>query len=156
MIVPQKGHAKLDPEERESLEQLFTSGQASVRKLARARILLKADEGWKDDQIVQALDVGRATVERTRKRFVLEGLEIALNGRPRQRTYERKLDGEAEAHLIALACSDPPEGHARWTLRLLAERLVQLDQVEVDTVSYETVRRVLKKTRSNLGSRNSG
>jgi transposase len=105
---------------------------------------------------VQALDVGRATVERTRKRFVLEGFEIALNGRPRQRTYERKLDGKAEAHLIALACSEPPEGHACWTLRLLAERVVQLEQVEVDTVSYETVRRVLKKVHSSLGSRNSG
>ena len=149
-------HINLTEEEREELVRLTTTGRHAARKVMRARILLKADEGWKDDQIVQALDVGRATVERTRKRFVLEGFEIALNGRPRQRTYERKLDGEAEAHLIALACSDPPEGHARWTLRLLAERLVQLDQVEVDTVSYETVRRVLKKTRSNLGSRNSG
>lgn len=155
--MPKKKYlVKLTPEERETLEQLFTSGQFSVRKLARARILLKADEGWKDEQIVQALDVSRPTVERTRKRFVQEGFEIALNGRPRQRIYEHKLDGKAEAHLTALACGEPPEGYARWTLRLLAERVVQLEQVEVDTVSYETVRRVLKKTRSNLGSRNSG
>ena len=125
-------------------------------KLARARILLKADDGWKDEQIVQAPDVSRPTVERTRKRFVQEGFEVALNGRPRQRIYEHKLDGKAEAHLIALACSEPPEGHARWTLRLLAERFVQLEQVEVDSVSYETVRRVLKKVRSNPGSRNNG
>ena len=124
--------------------------------MARARILLKADDGWKDEQIVQAPDVSRPTVERTRKRFVQEGFEVALNGRPRQRIYEHKLDGKAEAHLIALACSEPPEGHARWTLRLLAERFVQLEQVEVDSVSYETVRRVLKKVRSNPGSRNNG
>jgi len=155
--MPKKKYlVTLTPEERETLEQLFTSGQASVRKLARARVLLKADEGWKDEQIVQALDVSRPTIERTRKRFVLEGFEIALNGRPRQRTYEHKLDGQAEAHLVALACGEPPEGHARWTLRLLAEHVVQLEQVEVDTVSYETVRRMLKKTRSNRGSRNSG
>ena len=155
--MPKKKYlVKLEPEERETLEQLFTSGQASVRKLARARILLKADEGWKDEQIVQALDVSRPTVERTRKRFVQEGFEVALNGRPRQRIYEHKLDGKAEAHLIALACSEPPEGQARWTLRLLAERLVQLEQVEVDTISYETIRRALKKVRSNPGLRNSG
>ena len=122
-----------------------------MRKLARARILLKADEGWKDERIRQALDVSRPTIERTRKRLVQEGFTVALNGRPRQRDYERKLDGQAEAHLIALACSAPPEGYARWTLRLLAERVVQLDQVEVDSVSHETVRRMLKKTRSNLG-----
>ena len=155
--MPKKKYVvHLSPEERETLEQLFASGQASVRKLARARILLKADEGWKDERIRQALDVSRPTIERTRKRLVQEGFTVALNGRPRQRDYERKLDGQAEAHLIALACSAPPEGYARWTLRLLAERVVQLDQVEVDSVSHETVRRVLKKTRSTLGSRSSG
>lgn len=155
--MPRKKHiVKLTPEERDELEQMLSSGEERVRKLTRARILLKADEGWTDGAISQALDVGRATVERIRRRFVEEGLEVALNRRPSTREYERLIDGKAEAHLIALACSAPPEGHKHWTLRMLAEKLVALEQVNIESVSHETVRQVLKKTSSNRGSTSNG
>lgn len=147
---------KLEPEERETLQRMFAAGKESVRKLARARILLKADEGWTDEGISEALDVSVSTIERVRCRFVEEGLEAALNRRAPRREYDRKVDGQVEAHLIALACSEPPDGYDRWTLRLLAERLVQLEQVELDSVSHETVRQVLKKTSSSLGRRSNG
>jgi transposase len=124
------------------LQTLISSGTERARKMTRARILLKADERWKGKDICRALDVGIATVERVRKRFVLEGLTAALNRRRPNRVYSRKLDGEQEARLIALTCSSPPEGHARWSLRLLADRVVQLKIV--DSVSHETVRQVLK------------
>lgn len=144
-----KYHVTLTVEERESLGKLISSGKASARKLTRARILLKADEaedgaGWDDQAISEALEVGLSTIYRVRKRFVEEGLEAALEQRRPRRLYRRKLDGEGEAHLIALACSSPPQGRERWTLRLLADRLVELGYVE--SLSYETVRRVLKKT----------
>jgi transposase len=102
--------------------------------------------GWNDEAIVEALEVGRATVERVRKEFVEEGLEAALERRKPRRQYRRKLDGDGEAHLIALACQEPPEGHRRWTLQLLADRMVQLEYV--DEISYQTVRRTLKKRRT--------
>lgn len=144
-----KYHVTLTVEERESLGKLISSGKASARKLTRARILLKADEaedgaGWDDQAISEALEVGLSTIYRVRKRFVEEGLEAALEQRRPRRLYRRKLDGEGEAHLIALACSSPPQGRERWTLRLLADRLVELGYVE--GLSHETVRRVLKKT----------
>ena len=132
----------LTTEEREMLQSLISSGTERARKLTHARILLKADEGWKDKDICRALDVGIATVERVRKRFVLEGLVAALNQRRSNREYSRKLDGEQEARLIALTCGSPPKGHARWSLRLLADRVVQLKIV--DSVSHETIRQVLK------------
>jgi len=155
--MPRKKHiVKLTPEERDELEQMLSSGEERVRKLTRARILLKADEGWTDGAISQALDVGRATVERIRRRFVEEGLEVALNRRPSTREYERLIDGKAEAHLSALACSAPQEGHKHWTLRMLAEKLVALEQVNIESVSHETVRQVLKKTSSNRGSTSNG
>ena len=132
----------LSGKEREMLQTMISAGTERARKLARARILLKADEGWKDRDICRALDVGSATVERVRKRFVLEGLAAALNRRRPKREYSRKLDGEQEARLIALTCSAPPEGYARWSLRLLADRVVQLKIV--DSVSHETIRQVLK------------
>src|SRR3954468_20370968 len=122
----------LTAEEREGLEALIHKGKAAARKLTRARILLKADASpgqgpaWTDQQIKDALDVGLLTIQRLRQSFVEEGLEIALQPRPRNRRYERKLDGDQEAHLIALACSKAPPGRARWTLRLLAERFVAL------------------------------
>jgi transposase len=147
---------ELSDAEREYLSKLISSGESKARKLTRARILLKADAGCKDKAISEALDVGQATVQRVRKRFAQEGLEAAINRRPPNRTYERILDGRAEAHLIALACSAPPEGHARWSLRLLAERLVALDELDIESISYETVRRTLKKTNLSLGSNNSG
>ena len=140
----------LTAEEREELERLLARGKADVRKLKHAQILLKADQAqgrpaWPDTHIAQALNAGTATVERIRRRFVQEGLAAALSPyRGGTRVYQKKLDGAQEAHLIALACSTPPEGHARWTLRLLARRMVELSYV--DTLSYETVRQTLKKT----------
>jgi len=114
-----------------------------VRKFKRAMILLKADEGLSDPQITAALNVSRPCVERIRKRFVSDGIERALNEDPRP-GQKRKLDGRAEATLIATACTEAPQGHKHWALRLLAGKLVELGVV--DTVSYETVRRALKKT----------
>lgn len=144
----------LTSEERATLRELISSGKAAARKLSHARILLKADSGksgpdWNDSAISKALDVGTATVERVRKRFVEYGLEAALGRRKPKRQYKRRLDGDGEAHLIALACSESPEGSARWTLRLLADRMVALEYV--DKLSYQTVRRVLKKTNLSLG-----
>jgi len=140
--------------ERRILDAMLSRGKAAARKLVHARILLKADAGpggpaWDDKRIAEGLDVGRATVERVRKDFVEEGFDAALERRKPCRQYQRKLDGEGEAHLIALACQKPPEGQARWTLRLLAGRMVQLGYV--DQVSYQTVRRTLKKTNLSLG-----
>jgi transposase len=140
--------------ERQMLQAMLSRGKAAARKLMHARILLKADAnpdgpGWNDDQIAEGLEVGRATVERVRREFVEEGLEAALERRKPRRHYERALDGDGEAHLIALTCQKPPEGRARWTLRLLADRMVQLEYVE--QVSYQTVRRTLKKTNLSLG-----
>lgn len=140
--------------ERQTLQAMLSRGKAAARKLAHARILLKADAcvgepAWSDDAIAHGLEVGRATVERVRKRFVEEGLEAALGRRKPRRQYSRTLDGDGEAHLIALACQKAPEGRSRWTLRLLADRMVALEYVE--QVSYQTVRRTLKKTSLSLG-----
>jgi len=144
----------LTDEERQMLQEMLSRGKAAARKLMHARILLKADAppagpGWNDEAIADALEVGRATVERVRKEFVEEGLDAALERRRPRRVYVRKLDGDGEAHLVALACQKPPEGRSRWTLQLLADRMVQLEYV--DEISYQTVRRTLKKTRSSLG-----
>jgi transposase len=144
----------LTEEERQRLQEMLSRGKTAACKLTHARILLKADAAaggpnWRDDTIAEALDVGRATVERVRKQFVEEGLDAALERRPPRRQYRRKLDGDGEAHLIALACQQPPEGRDRWTLRLLADRMVALEYV--DEISYQTVRRTLKKTRSSPG-----
>lgn len=142
--------------ERDHLKNIVSKGIEKARKLTRARILLKADEKWSDQEISDALDVGIATVGRIRKKYAEEGLDGALNRRQSSRQYESKVDGQAEAHLTALACSAPPEGYSRWTLRLLADKFVQLEQVEVESLSYETVRRVLKKTNSSLGKNSNG
>jgi transposase len=139
--------------EREQLEQVLARGKADVRRLKHAQMLLKADEAaggpaWSDARITAAFDCGTATVERVRRRFVEEGLEVALSPyRTPRRRYRRKLDGEQEAQLLMLACSQPPTGRARWTLRLLADTMVELAYVE--TLSYETVRQTLKKTLSS-------
>jgi len=140
--------------ERRMLQNMLSRGKAAARKLMHARILMKADArsggpGWSDDAIADGLEVGRATVERVRRQFVEEGLEAALARRKPRRQYRRTLDGDGEAHLVALACQKPPEGRSRWTLRLLADRMVQLEYVE--QVSYQTVRRTLKKTNLSLG-----
>lgn len=144
----------LTQEERRMLQEMLSRGKTAARKLTHARILLKADAppggpGWDDERIAEGLEVGRATVERVRKEFVEEGLEAALDCRRPRRQYRRKLDGDGEAHLVALACQKPPEGRSRWTLKLLADRMVQLEYV--DEISYQTVRRTLKKTNSSLG-----
>lgn len=144
----------LTAEERKELETLISRGTVAARKLTRARILLLADQAEggptkSDPEIAQAVMCGRATVERVRKQFVEEGIENTLTRKPTVRTYENKIDGRAEAHLIAMTCGAPPEGHARWTLRLLADQMVALGQVE--SVSHETVRMTLKKTTSNRG-----
>lgn len=144
----------LSADERSSLQKLIATGKAAAQKRLHAQILLKADtgpdgDGWTDQQIMEALDVGRSTVERVRQRLVEEGLEAALTRKPQQNRAPRKIDGIAEAHLIATSCSKAPEGRTRWTLRLLADRLVALEIV--DAISHETVRRVLKKTKSSRG-----
>jgi transposase len=149
-----KYRVTLTDQERSSLHKLVTTGKGAARRLAHARILLQADHGLSDEAIAQAVAVSIPTVERVRRRFVEEGLSVALDPRHPETPRPRKLNGDQEAHLIALACSTPPDGQARWTLRLLADRLVALDIVE--TVSHETVRRTLKKTHSNPGSAASG
>lgn len=156
MARKQEHEVKLSAAEREHLVNLVSSGMDKARKLTCARILLKADAGWQDKQIAQALDVGTATIERVRKRYATTGLVTALNRQPSSRRYERKIDGATEAQLIALTCSEPPTGYARWSLRLLSEQLVRLEQVEVESVSHETVRQVLKKTNSSRGRMSSG
>lgn len=141
--MPKKKYlVDLSAEERESLRQLVRRGKPSARKVTRARILLLASDGSTDEQIVAALTTGFATVERTRKRFVEEGLGC-LNERPR-RGQAPKLSGKQEAHLIAIACSTPPVGRARWTLQLLADKVVELKFAS--SIARETVRQVLKKT----------
>ena len=128
-------------------------GKSSGRKVKRSLILCKADEGLSDQQVAEALMVGPATVGRVRQRFVEGGLERALNDLPRP-GQRRKLDGKQEARLVAVACSAAPEGHTRWTLRLLADQAVKLELT--DSISRETVRQVLKKTNSSRGGRRSG
>lgn len=139
----------LTKQEVDQLKSMTQKGKRSARMLKNALILLNVDQGEygpgkTDQQVAEVLQVTVRTLENIRKRFVEEGFEAALGGKPRQRRYDRKMDGEAEAHLIALSCSEPPEGYSRWSLRLLSEKMVELRYV--DSLSYETVRRVLKKT----------
>jgi len=141
----------LTQEERAQLMQIIKKGGHKSQKVRRALILLNCDEGEYQEQerstneeIAKMLKVGLRTVERVKKRFVEEDLDVTLNGKDSSRVYSRKLDGDAEAHLIALCCSDAPEGFSRWTLKLLADKMVELEYV--DSVSRETVRQVLKKT----------
>jgi len=152
-MVREKYAVRLTPEERNRLEHLVRAGKSSARITARARILLKTDEGWTAPRVAQALDVAEATVLRIKRRFTEDGLDGVLKDRVQAHRY-RKLDDRGEAHLIALACSDAPEGHERWNLRLLADRMVELGVVE--SLSHETVRLRLKKTCSNRGRSGSG
>ena len=148
-------HVQLNESQRDHLKALITSGTSAARKLTRARVLLKADTGelgpaYTDNQIQAAIEVSLRTIQRTRKAFALEGLDAALTPKERRGAgMPKKFDGQTEAHLIALACSDPPEGAARWTLRLLAEKIVELQHVS--SVCHETIRRVVKKTNLSLG-----
>lgn len=148
----------LSLEEREYLEEFTTTGRHAADQITRARILLKANRSqvggsWCDEEIKAALDMGVATVERVRRCFVEVGLKASLKRQPGG-GRKRKLDGDQEAHLIALRCGDVPPGQARWTLRLLADQMVALAQVE--SISDETVRQVLKKTPCNLGNKSAG
>lgn len=145
---------RLSAAERTQLTKLISAGKAAARALSHARILLKADQGpdgpaWIDADIVTALEVSVRTIERVREAWVTEGLEAALYPRPARAHRPRRLDGEQAAQLFTLACSSPPDGKARWTMRLLANRLVEL--AVVDGIAPETVRQTLKKTHSNLG-----
>lgn len=154
-----KHHIRLSPEERAQLEAIVRKGRANAHRQRHARILLLADSedpagGWSDAHIAQAVQTSIPTIERVRRVCVEEGLERAMEGKASQRIYLRKLDGPGEAQLLALCCGDAPEGHARWTLRLLAGRLVELEVVE--SISHEAVRQTLKKTSSSLGKKSSG
>jgi hypothetical protein len=144
---------RLSDTDRRELRRLLQSGTASARTLSHARILLKADAApdgpaWTDIRIREACEVGLATIARVRHAFVIGGVDAALHRTPTTRQYRRALDGRQEARLVALSCSTPPEGQARWSLRLLTERFIEL---EGTVVSDETVRRVLKKTHSSRG-----
>ncbi len=153
LIMKKKKYSvTLTETERVELYKLIAAGTAPARKLTHARVLLKADQspegpGWADERIADAVEVSQPTISRIRKQYVEEGLEAALNRRAPNREYHRKLDGEQEARLVALACSEPPEGQAHWSLRLLADRLVELEIVP--DISYQTVGRILKKTSSS-------
>jgi transposase len=152
MALKDKFIVRLTAEQRQELERRAATGKRSAATITRARILLKADvdgDSWTDDRIAEALDTSAATVVRIRKKFVQQGLEAAVQRqRPTGRQY-RKLDGAQEARLAAVACSPPPEGQARWTMKLLADKLVELEVVEA--IDPATVWRTLKKTRSSRG-----
>ena len=141
---------RLSDDERKKLKKIISSGRGPARMFTRARILLKADQSdegpkWPDDKISEALDVTVQTVERVRKQLVEEGFDSVLSRHEyKQKVSRKKIDGDVEAHLIALSCSEPPTGRARWTLRLLAEKVVELGYVE--TISHEAIRQTLKKT----------
>lgn len=152
--MPKLYRIKLSGAERQQLVGMVKKAKASQRKILHARILLKADEakgspGWKDHEIAEALEIAIRTVERVRQRCVEEGLEQAVEGKPSPRLYKRKLDGQAEARLVALACGPAPEGRSRWTLRLLGDKLVELHVVE--SISTGALYQTLKKMNLSLG-----
>jgi len=150
----------LTEKERVLLAQLTSKGKHRSQKILNALILLACDEGEhqrsrsKNKEISQVLNTSMRKIDRVKKRFVLDGLDVALHGRRGSRVYAKKADGDFEAHLVALSCGKPPEGFARWTLRLLADKVVELDYI--DSISHETVRRVLKKTNLSLGNEKDG
>ena len=151
----QKYKVTLSEEERQKLESIVSKGKHRSQKVLNALILLNCDEGLyqpeklSNETIAQVLQISMRKIDRIKKRFVEEGLEVTLNGIKGQRYYERKADGEFEAHLVAMSCSKQPQGFSRWSLRLLADKMVELNYV--DKISHETVRRVLKKTKLNRG-----
>ena len=150
-----KYRVQLNQPQRQQLEQEVKTGKGPARQQMHARILLKADEGaygpgWSDEQICEALEASLSTIERVRRRCVEHGLEEAITRRPQpERPHKRKIDGEQEAHLIALCCSEVPTGHEHWTMRLLADKMVELGYVE--QVSHKTVWETLKKMNSSRG-----
>lgn len=143
--MPRKKHTvDLSEEERTELEEFVSAGKHSAPAITRARILLKTDTGAPDRAIADALDCSENTPYNVRKRYTERGLDAVDRKQP-DRTYDRRLDGEGEARLIALACSEPPEGRSSWTLRLLADELVALKEIDIESISHETVRQTLKK-----------
>ena len=148
-----KYKVELTQSERSALIETSGRGKPLARTVKRALALLKADEGLLDREVAEAVSLSAATVARTRRRFVEEGLEAAINDRPRS-GRERKLSGRQEAHLVAIACSNAPEGHTNWTLHLLADKVVELEFA--GSISLETVRQILKKTNSSRGRRKNG
>ena len=150
----------LTEEERKDLKSITSKGKHKSQKVINALILLNCDEGdfqtkrSTNEQVAGVLKISMKKIDRVKKRFVEESLYVALNGHKGKRVYEKKADGDFEAHLVALSCSEPPEGFARWSLRLLADRVVELNYI--DSISYETIRRVLKKTKLNLGENKGG
>lgn len=150
----------LTREERNFLTDLTSKGRHESQKVLNALILLSCDEGEyqrihsTNEEIAKVLNTSMRKIDRVKKKFVLDDIDVALNGKKTSRVYEKKADGDFEAHLVALSCSDPPEGFARWSLRLLADKVVELDYI--NNVSYETIRRVLKKTKSSLGNVKNG
>lgn len=145
---------KLTQKERDFLSGLISTGKSAAKKILHARILFKVDSGphgehWTDEKVSEALDVSVRSIERIRERFVLEDLESALERRKHKRYRPRRLDGKKEAHLVALACSQAPEGRKRWTLHLLADKMVEMKHVE--SLSHEAVRQTLKKMKLSLG-----
>jgi hypothetical protein len=152
----EKFKVTLEKGERAELTEMSQRGRHRSQKVLNALILLNCDEGEfqeqrkKNEDIAAVLQISMRKIDRVKRRFVEEGLEAALNGRKRERVYEKKADGDFEAHLVALSCSQPPEGFSRWSLRLLADRVVELEYIE--SVSHETIRRVLKKTKSSPGA----
>lgn len=150
----------LSKKEHEELKQITFKGKHKSQKVINALILLGCDESEHQDklstseEISRVLKISTKKIERVNKRFVVDGIDIALNGRKGSRIYTKKVDGDFEAHLVALSCSDPPEGFSRWSLRLLADKVVELEYI--DNISHESIRRILKKTNSNLGKVKAG
>lgn len=150
----------LDNDERNELVALTSKGMHKSQKILNALILLGCDQGEYQDkrstnaEIAHILKISMKKIDRAKKRFVEEGFEVALNGRKSNRLYEKKTDGDFEAHLVALSCSEPPEGFARWSLRLLSDKVVELEYI--DNISHESIRRILKKTKLNLGDEKVG
>ena len=150
----------LTKEEREELKSITSKGTYRSWKVINALILLACDEGEfqkersANKEISKVMNVSMRKIDRVKKNFVLDGLDVTLNGHTRDRVYKKKIDGDFEAHLIAVSCGEPPEGFARWSLRLLADKVVELGYV--DSISHETIRHVLKKTNSNLGKKKDG
>ena len=159
-MTMKKYKVTLTKEERQELTSIIQKGKHRSQKVLNALILVNCDEGKhqqnrsKNKDISGVLQISMRKIDRVKKCFVEQGLEIALNGTKGQRVYEKKADGDFEAHLVALSCSAPPEGFARWSLRLLADKVVELHYV--DDISHETIRRVLKKTKLNLGGKRAG
>jgi len=150
----------LSKKEHEDLKQITFKGKHKSQKVINALILLGCDQGQHQDkpstteEISRVLKISTKKIERVNKRFVVDGIDVALNGRKGSRIYTKKVDGDFEAHLVALSCSEPPEGFSRWSLRLLADKVVELEYI--DNISHESIRRILKKTNSNLGKAKGG